>query len=67
MLLHQVLRMISNNTPVVLYDMSAKVLFKGLDKRDININYYEYTVFQVSCGWYDGDTRLCSIHIMLMK
>ena len=67
MQLHQVLRMISNNVPIVLFDSTSKVINKGLDKASLNIDLYEEEVFQIACGSYDGDVRIAAIHIMLRK
>ena len=65
--LHQFLRIMNNNTPVVLFDISGSVIIKVSSKQDIPIDLYEYDVFQVSCGTFGGDTSKQAVHIMLEK
>ena len=67
MQLHQFFRLIPNNIPVVLFDISPKEIFRGIDKSCIPVNFYEEEVFLISAGPYPTNKEINSLHIMLRK
>ncbi len=67
MLVHQLLRIINKDIPIVFFDLKENILYSYLNKNDININLYEEEVFQVSCGTYHVDPRKIALHIMIRK
>lgn len=67
MQLHQLFRMIPNNIPVVLFDISPTEIFRGLTKSDIPFQFYEDEVFLISAGPYPTNKEISSLHIMLKK
>lgn len=67
MQLHQLLRIITSNTFIVLFNMSGEIILRVKTKKDIPVDLYEYDIFLISCGQYVENTLQNSLYIMLQK
>ena len=67
MLLHQLLRIITKDTPIILFDLSGQSLIKVSGKDAIPVDLYEEEIFVISCGNIDEFSKTSSLYIMLKK
>lgn len=58
MQLHQLLRYISSGTPILIFDIEGVEICNVYDKEDINVDLYEYIIFEVGIVNFFGDTKL---------
>lgn len=65
MLLHQILRLIPNNIPIMLLDIEKVIIGTYENKADIDINLYEEQVFLMAPGPFKGNKM--ALYIMLSK
>lgn len=67
MQLHQLLRFISINTAVILFDIQGIEICRVASKCDINVDFYEYPVLEIACGPSYLHSSLHSIYITIQK
>lgn len=67
MQLHQFLRFITPNTAIMLFDIQGIEICRVSSKYDINVDFYEYPVLDISCGPSYINNSLHSIHITIQK
>jgi len=65
--LHQLLRMVNTNVPIILFDLQQRRLQSIVNKNDINIDLYEEDVFQITCGPFNEHYNMYALYIMLRK
>lgn len=67
MQLHQLLRFISINTAIILFDIQGIEISRVASKYDISIDFYEYPVLEISCGPSYLNNSLHSIYVTIQK
>lgn len=67
MQLHQLLRVVNLNVPIIIFDLQQRRLQSVINKDDININLYEEDVFQITCGPFNEYHDIHALYIMLRK
>lgn len=67
MQLHQLLRFITINTAIMLFDIQGIEICRVSSKYDINVDFYEYPVLDITCGPSYMNGGLHSIYITIQK
>ena len=67
MQLHQLLRSLRGENAIVLLDCTGQIIFKGLSKDDIHIDYYEYNVLEFGSAISEFCDYKSCIYIIIDK
>lgn len=50
--LHQLLRVLDENIPIILFDLNGNKLFATATKKAIHVDFYEYRIYEIKFGNY---------------
>ena len=67
MQLHQFLRYIHDNNPIILFDVKGKEVCSVRSKDDINIDLYEYPILDIGLGYSNIKGCQAAFYITLEK
>ena len=67
MQLHQLLRLIHADIPIIFFDLGGHELFYVSEKSQIHVDYYEYEIYSLDTGPSKTPNRKTALYITLIK